>query len=430
MWRFISVKTILKYRIQQLNRSMPMNSKDKIKNIVKEKYGEIAKTSGMKSSCSCCCSGEPAADVYTTFHPDYSKKEGYVKEADLGLGCGIPTDTVHIQPGETVIDLGSGAGNDVFIAQRLVGETGTVIGIDMTQAMIDRARQNAEKLGYKNVQFRLGEIEQLPVDDNTADIVVSNCVINLVPDKLKAFQEIHRVLKPGGRFGISDIVITGRLPAKIQSAAEMYAGCVAGALNKEAYLGIVAKAGFANISIKKEKVHAIPDTILLQYLSQRELSEFKNSGAQILSITVYGEKPGTLMKKRILFLCTGNSARSQLAEGLMRHLRGNEFEVFSAGTEPKGVHPKTIDVLREIGIDTSAQTSKRIDELPTKDFDYIITLCDSAAQNCPVFLGRGLKMHHGFDDPAAAKGSDQEILESFRKVRDEIKDFLLSFNRA
>lgn len=267
-----------------------MDSKDKINNIVKEKYAEIAKKSDAGASCPCCCSGGPEADIYTTFSPDYSKKDGYVKDADLGLGCGIPTDTVHIKPGETIIDLGSGAGNDVFIAQRLVGKAGKVIGIDMTEAMIEKAQRNAEKLGYKNVEFRLGDIEQLPVDDNTADVVVSNCVINLVPDKLKAFQEIYRVLKPGGRFGISDIVINGKLPAKIQSAAEMYAGCVAGALNKDAYMRIVAEAGFVSVSITKEKVYAIPDAILLKYLSQDELNDYKQTGVQILSITVYGEK--------------------------------------------------------------------------------------------------------------------------------------------
>ena len=267
-----------------------MDSKDKIKDIVKKKYAEIAKKSDAGASCSCCCSGGPAEDIYTTFSPDYSKKDGYVKDADLGLGCGIPTDTVHIKPGETVVDLGSGAGNDVFIAQRLVGKPGRVIGIDMTQAMIEKAKQNANKLGYENVEFRLGDIEQMPVDDNTADVVVSNCVINLVPDKTKAFHEIYRILKPGGRFGISDIVITGKLPAKIQSAAEMYAGCVAGALNKDAYMRIVAEAGFVSVSITKEKVYAIPDAVLLKYLSQDELNDYKQTGVQILSITVYGEK--------------------------------------------------------------------------------------------------------------------------------------------
>jgi arsenite methyltransferase len=268
-----------------------MESNDQIKKMVKEKYSEIVQNSNEGHSCSCCCSGSAAESIYTTFSPDYSKKEGYVKDADLGLGCGIPTDTVTIKDGDTVVDLGSGAGNDVFIARRLVGDTGKVIGIDMTEAMIEKARQNASKLRYANVEFRLGEIEQLPVDANTADVVVSNCVINLVPDKLKAFKEIYRVLKPGGRFGISDIVITGTLPAHIRSAAEMYAGCVAGALKKDNYLQIIADAGFAGVSITKEKVYVIPDAVLLQYLSPDEVNDYKRSGAQILSITVYAEKP-------------------------------------------------------------------------------------------------------------------------------------------
>jgi SAM-dependent methyltransferase len=268
-----------------------MDRKDEIKNIVKEKYGEIAKTSGRGSSCSCCSPSHPASVDYTIFSQDYSKKDGYVKDADLGLGCGIPTDAVDLKPGETVVDLGSGAGNDVFIAQRIVGTTGRVIGIDMTQAMIELAQQNAGKLGYKNVEFRLGDIEQMPVEDNTADVVVSNCVINLVPDKLKAYKEIYRILKPGGRFGVSDIVVNGKLPPTIQSAAEMYAGCVAGALNKNAYMGIVAEAGFAGIAIKKEKVFALPDAVLSKFLSPSGIDDYRQSGVTILSITVYGEKP-------------------------------------------------------------------------------------------------------------------------------------------
>ena len=268
-----------------------MENKDTIKNMVKEKYAEIAKKSAGGHSCSCCCSGSDTGDIYTTFSPDCSKQEGYVKDADLGLGCGIPTDTVHIKPGETVVDLGSGAGTDVFIARRLVGATGKVIGIDMTEDMIAKAKDNARNLGCENVEFRLGDIEQLPVDENTADVVVSNCVINLVPDKCRAFREIYRALKPGGRFGISDIVMTGILPAKIQSAAEMYASCVAGALKKDTYLQIIVEAGFVDVSITKERVYALPDAVLLQYLSLDELNDYKQSGAQIVSITVYGKKP-------------------------------------------------------------------------------------------------------------------------------------------
>ena len=265
---------------------------DEIKQVVKEKYGEIAKQGKpQKPSCSCCCP-DTAADVdYTFFSEDYSKLEGYNPDADLGLGCGIPTDAAKIKPGDTVIDLGSGAGNDVFVARRLVEEAGRVIGIDMTQEMIEKAQENNRKLGYSNVKFRFGEIENLPVEDNTADVVISNCVLNLVPSKLKAYQEIYRVLKPGGHFSISDIVLTGTLPAKIQSAAEMYAGCVAGALKKEDYINCISKAGFSNISVVKEKPMTIPDTMLSQLLSVEEFKSFKKTGPVILSITVYGEKP-------------------------------------------------------------------------------------------------------------------------------------------
>jgi arsenite methyltransferase len=264
---------------------------DDIKKVVKEKYGEIAKKGKMQAPRSCCCPDSSKDADYTIFSEDYSKLEGYNPDADLGLGCGIPTDVAKIKQGDTVIDLGSGAGNDVFVARRLVGEAGRVIGIDMTQEMIAKAKENNRKLGYANVEFRFGEIENLPVDDNTADVVISNCVLNLVPSKQKAYQEIYRVLKPGGHFSISDIVLTGKLPEKLQAAAEMYAGCVAGALQKEDYLNSIRKAGFSNISVVKEKPRPISDEILSQYLTVKELAEFNNSGQIIFSITVYGEKP-------------------------------------------------------------------------------------------------------------------------------------------
>jgi len=267
---------------------------DDIKQIVKEKYGEIA-TQGkaQKKSCSCCVPDSAAGVDYTVFSEDYSQLEGYNPDADLGLGCGIPTDAVEIRPGDTVIDLGSGAGNDVFVARRLVGESGRVFGIDMTQSMLDRAWENNKKLGYRNVEFRFGEIEALPVDDNTADVVISNCVLNLVPDKLKAYQEIYRVLKPGGCFGISDVVLTGELPAKIKAAAEMYAGCVAGALRREEYLDIIRQAGFPDAAVVREKLRIMSDEVLLHYLSAAELQEYKNAGPIIFSITVRAEKPKT-----------------------------------------------------------------------------------------------------------------------------------------
>ena len=222
---------------------------------------------------------------------DYTQLEGYNADADLGLGCGLPTQFAKIKKGDVVIDLGSGAGNDCFIARAETGEGGKVIGIDFTEAMINKARVNAEKLGYHNVEFRFGDIDKMPVSANTADVIVSNCVLNLVPDKDKVFQEIFRVLKPGGHFSISDVVLLGRLPDQLKNDAEMYAGCVAGAIEKEDYLALIEKNGFTNITLQKEKAIVIPDDILTNYLSAEQLEEFKSGAAGIFSISVFAQKP-------------------------------------------------------------------------------------------------------------------------------------------
>jgi len=264
---------------------------DSIKSMVKDKYGAIAKAAGKKQGCGCSsgCCDTGVSDV-TVLSEDYSKLEGYVPDADLNLGCGIPVDSTKIKKGDVVVDLGSGAGNDCFVARRLVGDKGKVIGVDMTGEMIKKARQNNKKMGYANVEFRLGEIEKLPVEDNTADVVISNCVLNLVPDKRKAFAEIKRVLKPGGRFSISDIVMQGELPEKLKTLAELYAGCVAGALQKAEYLGIIKETGFKGVSVEKEKEFQIPDDMLAGYLKPEEIKSFRASGVKVLSVTVIGEK--------------------------------------------------------------------------------------------------------------------------------------------
>jgi SAM-dependent methyltransferase len=262
-----------------------------IKKIVQEKYSEIAEQSKLQNEQSCCGVNSGCCGVdYTIFSESYTNLEGYNAEADLGLGCGLPTEFAHIKKGDTVIDLGSGAGNDCFVARAITGDEGLVIGIDFTEAMIKKAIENNEKLGFKNVQFRFGDIEKMPVTANKADVMISNCVLNLVPDKTKAFSEIYRVLKPGGHFSISDVVLKGELPEGIKKAAEMYAGCVSGALQKDDYVSIIKNAGFKNIQIQKEKHIVIPDEILLKYLSELELNAFKESKTGIFSITVYGEK--------------------------------------------------------------------------------------------------------------------------------------------
>jgi arsenite methyltransferase len=217
--------------------------------------------------------------------------EGYNPEADLGLGCGLPTQFAVIKKGDVVIDLGSGAGNDCFVARAETGESGKVIGIDFTEAMISKARANTEKLGFNNVEFRQGDIENIPVTSNTADVVVSNCVLNLVPNKNNVFKEIFRVLKLGGHFSISDVVLSGILPDKIKNAAEMYAGCVSGAIQKETYLELIELNGFQNMTIQKEKAIIIPDDILVNYLNAEEIEAFKSSKTGIFSISVYAQKP-------------------------------------------------------------------------------------------------------------------------------------------
>lgn len=267
-----------------------METADQLKQLVKEQYTEIAEQDKASNQSSCCGSGCCSDEVYNIMSEDYAGLKGYNPDADLGLGCGLPTQFARIRKGDTVLDLGSGAGNDCFIARAETGGTGKVIGVDMTEAMIAKARANAEKLGLNNVEFRLGEIEALPVGVGTIDVVVSNCVLNLVPDKKKAFSEINRVLKPGGHFSISDIVLVGELPDSILKTAELYAGCVAGAIQKDAYLGMVREAGFENITLQKEKAISIPDDILAHYLSPEQLEEFKHSGTGIYSITVYAEK--------------------------------------------------------------------------------------------------------------------------------------------
>lgn len=270
-----------------------MKNAQEIKDAVKEKYGEIALQSKAANQASCCGAGSCSTEVYNIMTDDYSALAGYAPDADLGLGCGLPTQFAEIKKGDTVIDLGSGAGNDCFIARHEAGEDGRVIGIDMTPAMIEKARANAEKLGYSNVEFRLGDLEKMPVSDDMADVIVSNCVLNLVPDKHTVFKEIFRVLKPGGHFSISDIVLVGDLPESLRESAEMYAGCVAGAMQKDEYLEAISAAGFSGVTIQKERAIEIPDDILEKYLSAEALADLKKGTVGIVSITVYGEKART-----------------------------------------------------------------------------------------------------------------------------------------
>ena len=276
-----------------------MNSNEEIKEMVKQKYAEIALQNQETNVSSCCGSGGCSTEVYNIMTDDYDHLEGYNPDADLKLGCGLPTEFAKIKKGDYVVDLGSGAGNDCFVARAETGESGKVVGIDFTPEMIEKARNNADKLGFNNVEFRLGDIENIPLMSNVADVVVSNCVMNLVPNKPKAFAEVQRILKPTGHFSISDIVLVGDLPEKIKNAAEMYAGCVASAIQMEDYLKIIENSGFKNMTLQKKKPIIVPDDILKNYLNEEEIQQYKDSTTRIYSITVYAEK--------VVGCCTPNS---------------------------------------------------------------------------------------------------------------------------
>lgn len=271
-----------------------MQTDQELKEIVRKKYSEIALQDKEVNQSSCCGAGGCSTEVYNIMTDDYSDLGGYNPDADLGLGCGLPTQFAKIKKGDVIVDLGSGAGNDCFVARTETGETGKIIGIDFTPAMIDKARINAEKLGFNNVEFRQGDIEKMPITSNVADVIISNCVLNLVPNKDGVFKEIFRVLKPGGHFSISDVVLVGNLPDALRKDAEMYAGCVSGAIQKTDYLELIHHNGFQNVIIQKEKPIIIPDDILKNYLKDGEISSFKNGNTGIFSITVFAQKPQQL----------------------------------------------------------------------------------------------------------------------------------------
>ncbi|MBP1673471.1 MAG: arsenite S-adenosylmethyltransferase [Bacteroidetes bacterium] len=258
-----------------------------IKDAVKKTYTAVIKNdTGCGCSSTCCSPSQP-----TSFLDEiYKNMEGYQEIADYGLGCGLPTKIAEIKEGDTVLDLGSGAGNDVFIARNQVGKTGKVFGVDFTIAMIEKANENKLRLGFDNVTFILGDIEELPIPSDSIDVVISNCVMNLVPDKNKAYQEVFRVLKKDGHFSISDVVLNGELPKGILEAADMYAACVSGALEKNDYLNIIKNAGFKEIEIRKEHPIDLPDEILTPFLSVTEIETFRKNKNTIESITINAKK--------------------------------------------------------------------------------------------------------------------------------------------
>ncbi|SHJ17609.1 arsenite methyltransferase [Bacteroides stercorirosoris] len=269
-----------------------MENNQNLKELVKQRYSELALNADEPKGC--CCGRNPASPskkVFTIMSEDYTNLKGYEPDADLGVGCGLPTQYADINKGDTVVDLGSGAGNDCFIARAEVGESGRVIGIDFSPKMILKARKNALKRGYTNVEFLEGDIEEMPLHDNTADVIVSNCVLNLLPQKNMIFKEIYRVLKPGGHFCISDVVLNGIFPKEFTDNAAMYAGCIASAIQREDYLKEIEKADFMDIRVERTKTVLIPDEVLYEHLDEDTIRKYKSGNVGIYSITVTGWKP-------------------------------------------------------------------------------------------------------------------------------------------
>lgn len=269
-----------------------MKDNKALKDLVKQRYSELALNADLLKG-GCCCgknSSVPSKKVYTIMSEDYTQLKGYEPDADLGVGCGLPTEYARIKPGDTVIDLGSGAGNDCFIARAEAGDEGEVIGIDFSPQMIEKARANALKRGYTNLRFLEGDIEEMPIADNMADVVVSNCVLNLLPEKNLIFREIHRVLKPGGHFCVSDVVLNGIFPKEFTDNAAMYAGCIASAIQRGDYLAEIEKVDFKNVRVERTKTVVIPDEVLHEHLDEETICKYKEGNVGIYSITVTGEK--------------------------------------------------------------------------------------------------------------------------------------------
>jgi SAM-dependent methyltransferase len=271
-----------------------MRTEEETRALVRERYGAIALAG--ESCCgpaSCGCGEEMAPDGLNVIGDAYAGVAGRLAEADLNLGCGVPTRHAALRPGETVLDLGSGAGNDAFIARHEVGPEGRVLGVDMTREMVAKARGNAAKLGYGNVEFREGQIEQMPVDSGSVDAVISNCVLNLVPDKGRAFAEMLRVLRPGGRFCVSDIVATGELPAPVREVAALYVGCVAGAMAERSYLALLETTGFQDVRVAEARSIPLSDEALAGYMGATDIAAFRDSGVVLKSVTVLGTRPAS-----------------------------------------------------------------------------------------------------------------------------------------
>ncbi len=376
-------------------------------------------------------------DPITSNLYDASQANQVPAEALLAsLGCGNPTALASLQPGEVVLDLGSGGGIDVLLSAKRVGPTGKAYGLDMTDEMLALANENKRKAGVQNVEFLKGEIEHIPLPDNSVDVVISNCVINLSADKDLVLRDAFRVLKPGGRLAVSDVVTRGQMLPEIRKNVLLWVGCVAGALEESEYRGKLASAGFEQIDVEPTRIYRIEDA--REFLSGQNIDVdaiAPQVDGKFMSAFVRAVKPQQIRPAagqpaateemampehlNVLFLCTGNSARSIMAEAIMNHKGRPNFTAYSAGSHPSGVvRPEALRELERARLPTTGLRSKSWDEFARPDaptMNFVFTVCDSAAKEvCPLWPGQPMTAHWGVPDPAAVQGTKEQIEKAFR----------------
>ena len=322
------------------------------------------------------------------------------------LGCGNPTALANLHAGETVLDLGSGGGIDVLLSAKRVGPTGKAYGLDMTDEMLALARANQAKAGAENVEFLKGEIERIPLPDHAVDVIISNCVINLSADKGRVLQEAFRVLRPGGRFAVSDVVCRGDIPDAVRKSVELWVGCIAGALEETQYRRC-SRGAVSSTSRSSPRGST---------RSRTRTRRWRDAPAQCRIARARGERthhgsvhsrPEACVKRfRLLFLCTGNSARSQMAEAILNAKGQNRFEVASAGSRPAArVNPYALETLKEFKTPWAGHEPRSVDQLQHQQWDFVVTVCDRARESCPVFPGHPVLAHWGMPDPAEVQAT-------------------------
>ena len=417
-----------------------MAGASEVREKVRQKYGSAARAVAETGKAQACC--EPSlrcCDPITTNL--YSADErGLIPEKAMlaSLGCGNPTALLSLKAGETVLDLGSGGGIDVLLSARRVGPTGKAYGLDMTDEMLALARENQRQAGVENVEFLKGEIENIPLPDGSVDVVISNCVINLSADKDRVLREAFRVLRPGGRFAVSDVVVRGEVPAAVRESMLLWSGCIAGALKENDYRAKLTAAGFGEVELEPTRIYNVEDA--RQFLTGAGLDVdaiAPQVEGKFVSAFIRARKPSeaccgpgvlcgfgrdwisAVSHYNVLFLCTGNSARSIMAEAILNQKGKGRFAAYSAGSHPSGQpRPEALHQLESAGMSTAGLRSKSWDEFAAPgapQMHFVFTVCDNAAkEQCPYWPGQPMTAHWGIPDPAAVKGTPEEIARAYR----------------